>query len=236
MRFSTLAALAARAFGLLDHDARELYRPLQREGLLPRGQRGPGRSCILEPRHVAIALTARLVTGRPARVVEKVCRYGVMPCIQPIVINPDDPEPLANIEGVPSEWEAVRALPIGHNIVQLVEALLIDSAAGRMEVGAIAWHFIEFRSYAPVPRITVGLTSEGRDAIEAGGWLADAVSAAAIKAEYGRAHRLYPDLKGRLAEATASLLGEKHSAVSTEIAFELDVIYEFGRAMAEDPS
>jgi hypothetical protein len=237
MRYSGFAALAARASGVDEIASRALLRPLQRANVIPPLRNVPRAQAHLTARQAAAGLTVMLTTDRPSLALEKLARYGGLKCIEPVVLEPNDPVRYASISGAPPAWTSTCTLAPGHTALNLLEALLTDAMEGRQEWGGVALPFIELRSYAPAPRIELRLAQEGRDCLDEGGLLADALKPlAGLRATYAPPFRFYPNILDEVAEAGRSLLGERHSAISTERAFGLDLVYEFGRAMAEDAS
>lgn len=88
-------------------------------GLRPVRPRGPFRNEVA-PREIAALLVARLAGDDKPSIAALTGELGRMRSVSPVM-------------GVPPEWIATRRLPAGHRMLDLIEALVIDALAGRMD-------------------------------------------------------------------------------------------------------
>lgn len=219
MRYPTLLGAAESLFGTSGTTTEvQIGQALRAAGLLPRSRRGMAPPTLLSDRDVATFLLARLVTDSPVRAARSVAAWGELSCLSGDLSGP------GGLSGVPAEWPATATLGIGHDVLDLLEALVADALAGQMGFGRHLLSYLEITSHGPLPMITIGPTDDGAEAIRDGDPLGLRLQEMAVSGIYRVPFQHTNDFGSDLAAARAAHRGETPSMITTRRAIPLEAI------------
>ncbi|WP_165790967.1 hypothetical protein [Pleomorphomonas carboxyditropha] len=133
----------------------------------------------------------------------------------------DGSSPFATVSGVPDVWCQTAGLPAGHSFLDLIEALVVDALAGRMDEGAHWLRYINLTFSRPSLCAELRLSPEGRDVLDGGGHLAAAIAPlAGLRAMYAVEP---PSLPASLTEALKAAVRSTPEPSRIRVARMLDV-------------
>lgn len=201
-------------------------------GLRPVRPLGPVQG-ELTTREIAGMIVARLSGDSKPEIATYAGHLGRLRCVKPYVVQ-GGVDPFGAVGGAPDSWRQTTSLPAGHSLLDLVEALVVDAAGGRMAEGEHWLRYVTLTFRCPSLFAELRLSQEGKDILDGGGRLAAAIAPlAGLRASYAiEAPSLPASLPEALRAAARSTPSPSRIVVSRSL--DLGVIVDLLEEMQND--